>query len=291
MPLAPRLTQQSAVQLVLAIHLGLLFLIGSLQTRAWCNRDNWQWCTAFVVFSGAVFIAQIGLIACWAAFSHQPIAVRLGTMVLFVPFLALVQSQVYQEGRHCGWWLAPSYFSPERHMIWVMELTTYSFLIWIPCSGLRVARFGLNARGAEPPERNLTWSFRLSDLIGLATLAAICLGVVKWLGEHAWTVAGIQDVFSWGHSRRRPAFEFAACALTILIGVFRWPLRWTAATATVFVLFLTVANTWWLKGWLPDDVGRSLPWYFYLEAYGLFVLIFSATLLVFRDRGCRLSRS
>ena len=129
---APRLTANSAIQLTLGVHVGLLVLLAAVhrQLRAGGWYQNYE-LDVYRVMTGlcsGLFLAQICLVGGWVAFSGRSAALRGAALLLFVPLLAAVQSQVFNDTQFFAWWFVGWENSALRYATWVVELTLLALL-------------------------------------------------------------------------------------------------------------------------------------------------------------------
>lgn len=291
-----RLSDNSVLQLMLGAHLALLVLLAGvhrlLSDGYYSITTSYRMALAVV---GGVFVAQVALVACWAAFSRSHSALRIGALVLFVPFLAMVQSQVFSETDVFVWWGADRQDTLMRYTIWAEELGL--FAIGVAMLGVGMRRAGCRLESPHSPAVDFGgWRFRLIDLVYWSVLAGLILGAVRWLGEYGWTWRRAALVAEWGVGGGWiPQVELAISGVAIAMAVLGLgSRRWTIVVLIFTPLLLSFVNEYGLKRFLSISPSVDFvygPLYsqdFSAVLHYVFGLVFGGTLLVLRDRGYRL---
>lgn len=294
-----RLSDNSVVQLTLGVHLALLMLLAAAHRFALSNGWYADYYEATSIrfttgICGGVFIAQIGLIAGWAAFSRGSSAVRAFGLLLFVPLVAAVQSQVFSETKLFVWWYTSLDDYRMRYAIWVAELSLWAIAMCAIGLGLRCSGLGLIAVDAPNTDQRFL-QFRLVDIASWIVVIGMALAAGRWLNGYGWLGRGIEAA-NWAmEGNFWMQGEFAALALLIAAGIlcFRSP-RIGLAIMMLVPLALSVFNESVRRSGRPNGLSviDVLSYFFSQDVTAVMFLIFAAvfggTLLVVRDRGYRL---
>lgn len=289
-----RLTDNSVLQLTLGVHLALLVLLAGWH-RFWLGESIYgidvYGSLPQAVFGG-VFLA---LIACWSAFSTHHSALRTGAIVLLVPILTAIQSEVFCSSYFFIWWGGANADPVIRCAIWVGEMLVFAGGIAgvglvLRCAGWRIElpRVGATDKSA--------WRFHLIDLVYWGILVGVFFAANRWLQEIGWTWEISRLSLQWALSENVwPQLE--VMALTLLLATVVLSIksrRWLAAGLVLLPLTLSTLEPIRAQCGLDFDPPFAkefyaiLPWYFHVLLSCVFAATFGGTLLVVRDRGYRL---
>lgn len=296
---AARLSDNSKFQLTLGIHFALLVLLAAthrqLRAHGWYELfDAYRLVTGICA---GVFLAQICLVGCWAAFSQSSSALRIGLLVLFAPLLAAVQSQVFNETNLFVWWFTNAEDTLERYTIWCVELSLFAMLVatcgfTLRCAGLRVISSVVSPTGEN------AWQFRLSDIVGWIVVMALLLAAGRWLQDYGWNWRRGRQVAEWAlRGNFWAQARFAGLGALLAAGLLgfksaRYGLALMILTPLVFSMFDNVLT---LGRPVSNDpsAANMLRSFYSADVMAIMVYVFAAvfggTLLVVRDCGYRLS--
>lgn len=284
-----RLTDNSVQQLTLGVHLALLVLLAGthrmLRSNGGYEGEWWDVYRFANAICAGVFLAQIGLIAIWAAFSQRASAVRGGVLSLFVPLLAAVHSQVFNDTNFFAWWIASSEDYRMRYAIWVSELSLWAFALCAIGLGLRCAGLCVVLPDSLNTDRRF-WQFRLIDIASWVAVVAMVLAAGRWLQGYGWIGRGIQAA-TWAlEGNFLMQGEFATLALLIIAGLLSFKSSQIGLAVMLLApLVLGLFNDAVRRASLPN--GLSILDVTAVMFY-TFATVFGGTLLVVRDRGYRL---
>jgi hypothetical protein len=296
--LRSRLSDNSKFQLTLGIHFALLVLLAAThrQLRAhgsYESRDAYRLVTGLCA---GVFLAQICLVGCWAAFSRASSALRIGLLVLFAPLLAAVQSQVFNETNVFVWWVAWGEDYLLRYTIWAVELSLFAFAIALCGWGFRLLGFRLSLPDSATG-RESWWQWGLKDLAGWFVVMGLLLAAHNWLREFGWSWRRGLDAVDWaleGSFDAQSAFAFLTLLLVVGILFFRTSRLGLAVMILAPLAFSLVDGM--LRDRRPNVEAMSREYaigYVFSDdtvavMYYTFTFVFGGTLLVVRDCGYRL---
>ena len=294
-----RFSDNSVLQLTLGVHLALLVLLAAVHRLLWNN--HWYGGPPYGTYRlmtglcAGLFLAQVCLISFWAAFSGRSTALRGAALLLIVPLLVAVQSQVFNETNYFVWWFTNWEDSRMRYTTWVVELTLSGLIVATCGMGLRLAGFRMQSpdqRASEP-----TWTCRLVDLGGWFVVLSLAFAAGHWLRDYGWSWHLPRLAWEWsddGYFLSKGEIVFLGL---LLATGFLWPKspRWGVALIFLLPLAFSLFDEWRM-GPLDPGEGPS-TFYFHRKVfthntlalmYCVLCLVFGGTLLVVRDRGYRL---
>lgn len=280
------MTKNDAKRWLVACHtvllLGVAAAVGHGPLLAsWGLRGEWVWSAR-----GGVLIGQISLVALWAALSERALRIRLLTIVLVIPGLAILYSNIAGATQGFGWWITDSRPSAERHIHWIAALGTLAVFIFAGGSGLRWLGAGLKSENAasSPPR----WRFGMRDLFAWVTCVALVCGTGSWLATRGFTLGEL--MFALRQYPLRPPQEFAALALvSAVLIVSPWPRRYTLPTLAGLAIAQSYMDAHFINAWTRAATDYPMPWTVYASSTTAFAITVWSSLWWCRQLGYRLA--
>jgi hypothetical protein len=244
---------------------------------------------------GGCFIAQLSLVAFWAAFSNAATPVRCGVLIFGVPLLAAIHSQVFGHSRVILWF-GPGDLEPGRTLNWSVE---YWLFAWIVSAGAFIVRStGVEVEQQDAPDRTPASlrQFGIATLLSWSLLVALVLGAGQLLSLTSLMVIDVTEGFEIA-LRYREYSPWVLTVLAFLLGctvMAARPHAWTWALLLAIPILVSLLDAVWFKSWMFGATNEALASYFPLPGgflllfHFVFVLIFAGPLLIFRERGYRL---
>lgn len=298
---AARLSDKSKFQITLGIHFALLVLLAAAHRYAQGGvYSSSSFRQALAIFSG-VFVAQVALIGWWAAWSRSSSGRRISALVLLVPLLAAVQSQVFCRVSIIAWFIAGEEDYYLRYLTWVVEFTAFAFHVCAVGIILRSCGFRCGNEKSLPAD-GWSWHFGFRDVAEWCAVVGLLLAAARWLQEYGWKWHHLLKAWEWWSCEYVLHQEFIVLGLAITGGLLWFPSRrWGIVAMLVGPLALAIEGEvfrlWGLlknpeainedysgKGYFPHSDSELAALQFFA-----FAVVFGGTMLVVRDCGYRLS--
>ncbi len=296
-----RLSGNSLFQLTLGLHFALLLLLAVAHRYAQgSGYSPSSFRLALAIFSG-VFVAQVALVGWWAAWSRSSSGRRIGALVLLVPLLAAVQSQVFCRTSIIAWFIADQGDYYLRYLTWVVEFTAFAFHVCTVGMILRSCGFRCGNEKSSPADP-WSWQFGFRDVAEWSAVIGLLLGAARWLQEYGWKWQHLLNAWEWWSCEYVLHLEFNVLALAITGGLLWFPSRRRGIVAMLAgPLVLAIEGELLRLRWMlryPEMVDQDYSGKGYFPhsdpelaavQFFAFAAVFGGTMLVVRASGYRLT--